>query len=77
MTTRTKSTVKMLCARSGIANEKIPEEAQRLLDLCNDPNVAQEQKAIAKDELDRLIQAIEDRVTTRRLKELNGGAAAH
>jgi hypothetical protein len=73
MTTRTKSTVKMLIARSGIANAEIPEEAQKLLTLCDDPNVAPEQKAIARSELDRLIREIEERVTSRRLKAVTSG----
>ena len=64
------TTVKMLAIRTAIARQEIPEEAQRLLDLYNDPNVTPEQKEVAKRELDSLIQKLENRVSTsRRLKE--------
>jgi hypothetical protein len=76
MTTRTKSTVKLLCARSGIANAKIPEEAQRLAELCDDPSIAPEQKAIARAALDKLIEEMEERVTSRRLREVTGAASS-
>lgn len=70
MSSKTKSTVKMLCVRSNAVMRKdLPEEAQKLLDLYNDPDVSPEQKANAKIELDRAIAALEARVTTRRLKE--------
>lgn len=74
MSSRTKSTVKMLCIKSEITLRKeIPEEAQRLLDLYNDPDVAPEQKVIVKAELDAAIQKLENRVeTNRRLR--NGSA---
>lgn len=73
MTAKTKSTVRAICIRSGIANAEIPKEALKLLELYNDPDVAPEQKAIAKAELDRMIQALEERVTTRRVKEESTG----
>jgi len=70
MSSRTKSTVKMLCVRSdAVMKKELPEEAQKLLDLYNDPNVSPEQKRIVKAELDRAIQELEERVTTRRLNE--------
>jgi hypothetical protein len=69
MSARTKSTVKMLCVRSAVMHEQIPIEAQKILDLHNDPDVAPEQKAIAKQELDQAIRNLEDKVaTTRRVK---------
>lgn len=70
MSSKTKSTVKMLCVRSNaIMRKELPEEAQALLDLYNDPRVSPEQKANAKIELDRAIEELEARVTTRRLRE--------
>ncbi len=69
MTTRSKSTVKLLCARAGIARKEIPVEAQKLLELYNDPEVAPEQKAVVKAELDEAIRKLEEKVTTRRLNE--------
>jgi hypothetical protein len=70
MSARTKSTVKMLCVRSdAVMRKELPEEAQKLLDLYNDPDVAPEQKAIVKLELDKAIRELEERVTTRRLSE--------
>jgi hypothetical protein len=70
MSARTKSTIKMLCVRSTVVMRKeIPEEAQAILKLAEDPNVAPEQKRIARAEIDRKIKEIEDRVTTRKLNE--------
>lgn len=60
----------MLCvASNAIMRKELPEEAQRLLDVYNDPTVAPEQKAIAKSQLDDAIRTLEDRATTRRLNE--------
>lgn len=73
MTARTKSTLKMICIRSGITNEQIPKEAQKILKLYNDPGVAPEQKQIVKAEIDETIRKLEERVTTRRLKEEKNG----
>lgn len=68
MTPRT--TVKMLAVKTAIARQEIPEEAQKLLDLYNDPDVTPEQKKVAKAELDEMIRKLEDRVSTsRRLKD--------
>jgi hypothetical protein len=65
------STVKMLAVRSAIARQEIPEEAQKLLDLYNDPDVTPEQKKIVKSKLDDMIQKLEERVvTSRRLREI-------
>lgn len=66
MTTFSKSTVHMLVARAEACSREIPVEAQKLLDLYNDPNVDPEQKAIAKKELDDMIRKLEDRVETNR-----------
>jgi hypothetical protein len=66
---RPTSTVRMLAVRSAIARQEIPEEAQKLLDLYNDPDVTPEQKKIAKTQLDEMIRNYEDRVgTNRRLR---------
>lgn len=76
MSSKTKSTVKMLCVRSdAVMRKELPEEAQKLLDLFNDPNVAPEQKKIVKAELDRAIEELEERVTTRRLNEARTAGA--
>jgi hypothetical protein len=69
MSFRSKSTLKMLCARAGIANRELSVEAQKLMDIYDDPNVAPEQKAVVKAELDEAIRKLEERVTTRKLKE--------
>lgn len=70
MSAKTKSTVKMLCVRSdAVMRKELPEEAQKLLDLYNDPCVSLEQKANVKIELDRAIEELENRVTTRRMNE--------
>lgn len=66
MTVKTKSTIKMLCVRSGIVNQELPQEAQRLMELYNDPNVSPEQKEIARRELDEAIRKMEERVETAR-----------
>lgn len=60
------STVKMLAVRSAIARQEIPEEAQKLLDLYNDPDVSPEQKRIARSKLDDMIKELEERVDTSR-----------
>jgi hypothetical protein len=65
------TTVKMLAVRSAIARQEIPEEAQKLLDLYNDPDVTPEQKKIVKSKLDEMIQNLEARVDTSR--RLQGG----
>jgi hypothetical protein len=70
MSARTKTTLKMICVREAIVNQELPEEAQRLLDAYNDPDVSPEQKKIAKAELDKAIEALEAKVTTRRLNEI-------
>jgi hypothetical protein len=72
MTVRSKSTLKMICAKAGIANVELTKEAQKLMELYEDPNVAPEQKQIVKAELDRAIEELESRVTTRRLRESRG-----
>lgn len=61
-----KTTVKMLTVRTAIARKEIPEEAQKLLDLYNDPDVTLEQKEVAKRELDEMIRKLEERVDTNR-----------
>lgn len=71
MSAKTKSTVKMLCVRSdAVMRKELPEEAQKLLDIYNDPAVPPEQKAIARRELDDAIRELENRVTTRRMNEV-------
>ena len=69
MTMRSKSTLKMICVRSGITRQEIPEEAVKLLELYNDPTVSPEQKLIVKSQLDDVIRELESRVTTRRLNQ--------
>lgn len=66
------TSVKMLAIRSAIARKEIPEEAQRLLDLYNDPAVTAEQKMVVKSTLDDMIQKFEEKVeTSRRLRDGN------
>ncbi len=70
MSAKTKSTVHMICVHADmVMRQELPEEAQKLLRLFNDPDVAPEQKLIVKMELDRAIEELEAKVTTRRLKE--------
>jgi hypothetical protein len=76
MTAKSKSTLHMLCVRSGIVSRELPQEAQRLLKIYNDTAVAPEQKAIVRSELDLAIQKLEERVTSRRLREANGDSPA-
>jgi hypothetical protein len=76
MTAKTKSTLHMLCVRSGIVNQKLPKEAQKLLEIYNDPHVAPEQKAVVRAEIDLAIQKLEERVTSRRLREARSDSPA-
>lgn len=65
-----KTTVKMLCARANIARREIPIEAQRLLELYEDPSISTEKKENVKKQLDAMIAKMEDRQeTSRRLRE--------
>lgn len=65
-----KTTVKMLCARANIARREIPVEAQKLLELYEDPSIPQEKKEQVKRQLDAMISKMEDRAeTSRRLRE--------
>ncbi len=68
MTVLTKKTAKMLCVQSALTRSKLPIEAQRLMDLYDDPEVSPEQKKIVKIRLDEYIEKIEKRATSRRLK---------
>ncbi len=73
MTSKSKSTVTALCVKSAIVNQEITEEAQKLLELYNDPSVAPEQKEITKRELDWAIQKLENKVeTTKRIRSEHG-----
>lgn len=69
MSFRSKSTLKMLCARAGIANRELSVEAQKLMEIYDDPNVSPEQKVIVQIQLDEAIRKLEERVTTRKLRE--------
>jgi hypothetical protein len=69
MTVRSMSTAKFLCHKAHIAREELTLEAQKLFDLYNDPNVAPEQKEIARQQLDEAIEKLEKKVTTRRLPD--------
>lgn len=73
MSVLTKRTAKMLCSRAGIARTELTEEAQKLYDLYNDPQVGPEQKEIVKHQLDEAILRMEEKVaTTRRVKGEHG-----
>lgn len=76
MTSKTKSTLHMLCVRSGIVNQELPKEAERLLKIYNDPGVTPEQKAVVRGEIDEAIRKLEERVTSRRLREAKGDSPA-
>lgn len=68
-----KTTVKMLCARANIARAEIPLEAQKLLELYEDPSIPPEKKDQVKKQLDAMISKMEDRAeTSRRLREEGG-----
>lgn len=69
MTLLTKTTLKMLCVKVGIGRTEILEEAQKLLETYEDPNVSPEERERVKIQLDKKIKEIEERVTTRRLRE--------
>lgn len=75
MSARTKSTVKLLCAKSGIMNQELTKEAQKLLELYEDPDVAPEQKEVVRKELDQAIEKLEARVTTRKLNKIRPAGA--
>lgn len=69
MSILTRKTARMLVARSAIAMTDLLVEAQKLTELCQDPKVPAEQKAIAMAELDDLIERLEKRTeTARRLR---------
>lgn len=70
MSARTRSTLHMIAVREAIVNQELPEEAQRLLDVYNDPDVSPAQKRIAKAALDKAIAALEAKVSTRRLNDI-------
>jgi hypothetical protein len=63
----TKKTAKQLCARAGIARIELTVEAQRLVDLYNDPNVSHEEKEKAKRALDYMIESLEKKAETSRV----------
>lgn len=69
MTTLTKSTLKMLAVRVGIERAEILEEANRLMQTYEDPEVSPEERERVKKLLEEKIREIENRVTTRRLRE--------
>ena len=61
-----KKTAQLLCARAGIVRSELTEEAQKIYDLFNDPNVSPEQKEILKTRLDEIIKNHEQKVETNR-----------
>lgn len=69
MTVLTKTTLKMLCVRANLGRTEILEEAQKLLETYEDPNVSPEEREKVRIALEAKIKEIEDRVTTRRLRE--------
>lgn len=69
MTTLTKTTLRMLCVKVFNGRADIMEEAQKLLETYEDPATPDDVRELVKTKLDRKIQEIENRVTTRRLKE--------
>jgi hypothetical protein len=75
MTRKTKSTLKMICSRVGIANVELNEEARKLLELYEDPTVSSEEKAVVLAKIDEEIKKLEERVTTRKLKSAKDAGA--
>jgi hypothetical protein len=69
VTVLSKKTVKLLTARAGIASREIPVEAQKILELHEDPNVSPATKELAMRAIDEKIKDIEEKQTTRRVRE--------
>lgn len=67
----TKRTARMLCFNSAIARHELGEEAQKLVELCEDPKISEEKKEEARHKLDLLIDRLEKKVETR--KRLQSG----
>lgn len=59
-------TSKFLCYRTEIARQEVTEEAQKLFDLYNDPEVSEEKKEEVKAQLDLLIAKLEEKTETSR-----------
>lgn len=59
-----RTTLKLLCARGAAVKEELTIEAQKVFDLCNDPNVPEEEKVRVKKELDAMIKKLEERAET-------------
>lgn len=67
----TKRTARMLCFNSAISRHELGVEAQKLVELCEDPRVPEDQKDEALRKLDLLIDRLEKKVETR--KRLQSG----
>jgi hypothetical protein len=69
MSILSKKTAKFLCIKSAISRRELGEEAQKLVELAEDPSVPSDQKQAALRNLDTLIEKLEKKVdTTKRLK---------
>jgi hypothetical protein len=71
MSILTKRTARMLCIKSAISRRELGEEAQKLVELAEDPSIPDAQKAEALRNLDLLIDRLEKKVETR--KRLQSG----
>jgi hypothetical protein len=67
----TKRTARMLCFNSAISRHELGVEAQRLVELCDDPKVTEAEKEQAMKKLDLMIDRLEKKVETR--KRLQSG----
>ena len=67
----TKRTARMLCFNSSISKHELGVEAQRLVELADDPKVTAAEKEQAMKKLDVLIDRLEKKVETR--KRLQSG----
>jgi len=67
----TKRTARMLCFNSAISRQELGVEAQKLVELAEDPNIPDVQKEEALQKLDALIARLEKKSETR--KRLQSG----
>jgi hypothetical protein len=70
----TGKTARALCVRAGIARTEITEEAQKIFELSQDPNISPEQKEKVKKELDEIIADLQAKVETRKRTAFARGA---
>lgn len=67
MSMLTKKTAKLLCFKSAIAKKELGEEAQKLVELAEDPTIPDDQKRDAIKKLDLLIERLQKKVETEKV----------